>query len=119
MTHNVEPRVGHRHAGFVGRPGRERPPRGHDEVVRPLTSYLERLRRELADIRTDMDGLIDRSTIRNVNPNSDDNPVVFIGAADCGWAPRDPDTTAGQMHLSARYSAWFDRFNLLFPHPPM
>lgn len=64
-----------------------------------------------------MGGLIDRSTIRNVNPNTDDSPVVFIGAADWGWAPSDADTTAAQMRLSARYSAWFDRFKLLFPHP--
>lgn len=82
-----------------------------------MTPYLERLRSELAEVRDDMDGLIGRSTIRNVDPNTDDSPVVILGAADWGWAPSDADITAAQMRLSARYSSWFDRFKLLFPHP--
>jgi hypothetical protein len=85
--------------------------------VNSLTPYLERLRLELAEIRADMDDLIAQSTILNVNPNSDDSPVFFVGAADWGWAPSDAQTTAAQMRLSARYSAWFDRFTLLLPHP--
>ncbi len=87
-------------------------------VVRSaVTSYLERLRSELGEIRADTDALLDASTIRGVNPNRPDAGVVFLGAADWGWGPSDPTLSAAQMHLTARYQAWFDRFQLLFPHP--
>ena len=85
--------------------------------MRAPTPYLQRLRLELAEIRGDLDDLIERSVIVNVNPNTDDSPVVVLGAADWGWAPSDADMTASQMRLSSRYSSWFDRFKLLFPHP--
>ena len=84
---------------------------------REPSSYLDRLRDEVSAIREEMDCLLDRSTIRNVNPNTDDSPIVFVGAADWGWAPSDPETSALQMRLLARYGSWFDRFRLLFPHP--
>jgi hypothetical protein len=32
---------------------------------------------ELAEIRDEMDALIDRSTIRNVRPNTDESLLVF------------------------------------------
>jgi rRNA-processing protein FCF1 len=37
--------------------------------------------------------------------------------ADWGWSPSDEATVAAQMELLGRYSAWFNRFLLLFPHP--
>ena len=83
----------------------------------PPTSYLERLRSELGGIRTDMEALIDASTIRYVNPNDGDSDVFFVGAADWGWGPSDPDVSASQMQLLKRYHAWFERFRLLFSHP--
>jgi rRNA-processing protein FCF1 len=82
-----------------------------------MTSYADRLRDELAGIRNDLDALLERSEIRYVNPNSPGSGVVFLGAADWGWAPSDPDTSAAQMNLTQRYSSWFDRYRLLFPHP--
>jgi rRNA maturation endonuclease Nob1 len=82
-----------------------------------VASYLDRLRAELADIRAEMDALLDASTIRNVNPNTSDSAVVFVGAADWGWGPSDPALSVSQMRLAARYHAWFDRFGLLFTHP--
>ena len=86
--------------------------------MRPqIASYLERLRAELTGIGTDMDAVIDASTIRNVNPNDARSDVFFVGAADWGWAPSDPDLAAAQMRLLRRYHAWFERFRLLFPHP--
>ena len=90
----------------------------HDVVVRrAVTSYLERIHSELAEIRADMDVLLDASTIRNVNPNTPGSGMVFLDAADWGWGPSDPELSAMQMRLSARYRSWFDRFRLLFPHP--
>lgn len=81
------------------------------------TPYLDRLRIELAGIRSDMDALLENSTIRSVNPNTGDSSVFFVGAADWGWGTSDANVTAMQMHFVARYSAWFDRFRLLLPHP--
>lgn len=93
-------------------------PTCHDDIVRSTTTpYLERLRTELAGIEADQAALLDRSTIRNVNPNKSDSSLFVVGAADWGWGPSDADVTAMQMHLAARYSAWFERFRLLFPHP--
>jgi rRNA-processing protein FCF1 len=89
----------------------------HVLVPRAATSYLERLRTELAEIRADMDALLDASTIRNVNPNTPGSGIFVLGAADWGWGPSDPVLSATQMRLSAQYRAWFDRFRLLFPHP--
>lgn len=81
------------------------------------TSYLQRLRDELAAIRADMDVLLEASDIRYVNPNRPDSSVIFVSAADWGWAASEPETAAMQMALLARYRAWFDRLRLLFPHP--
>lgn len=92
--------------------------RWHDVVVpRAVTSYLERLSGELAEIRADMNALLDASTIRNVNPNTPGSDIFVVGAADWGWGPSDPALSAVQMRLAARYRAWFVRFRLLFPHP--
>lgn len=66
-----------------------------------------------------MDALLDRSSIRNVNPNTGDSSVLFVGVADWGWASSNADVTAMQMHLVARHSAWFDRFRLRFPPAPL
>lgn len=85
-------------------------------VPSSVASYLDRLRAELHEIRSDMDALLDASTIRNVNPNTADSSVVFVGAADWGWGPSDAAMSASQMRLAARYHAWFDRFRLLFTH---
>jgi rRNA maturation endonuclease Nob1 len=82
-----------------------------------FASYLDRLRAELTEIRAEMDALLDASAIRNVNPNTPDSSMVFVGAADWGWGPSDPALSASQMRLAARYDAWFDRFRLVFTHP--
>lgn len=90
---------------------------GHNGFVasKPV-AYVARLHAELAAIRDDMDDLLDHSTIRNVNPNTPDSPVFFVDAADWGWSKSDAATSAMQMRLLARYSSWFNRFRLLFPH---
>jgi rRNA maturation endonuclease Nob1 len=81
------------------------------------TPYVERLRSELSSIKEDLDELLDHSSIRYVNPNTADSTMVFLGAADWGWASSDAAVAGMQMSLIGRYSAWFDRFQLLFPHP--
>jgi hypothetical protein len=79
--------------------------------------YLSRLRADLAALQAELLALLDLSTIRYVNPNTRDSDLYFVGAADWGWAPSDQATSAAQMALLDRYSSWFDRFGLLFPHP--
>lgn len=88
----------------------------HGLVRQTPRPYLEQLRAELNEIRLELDALLDHSSIRNVNPNTDDSGIFFVGAADWGWTPSDAATSAIQMHLIARYDAWFERFRLLFPH---
>ena len=83
----------------------------------PPESYVTRLRTELAGIASDMDALLDRSTIRNVDPNTSDSGIFVVGAAKWGWAPSDAETSSLQMRLLARYRSWLERFRLLFPHP--
>jgi hypothetical protein len=80
-------------------------------------AYLSRLRTDLASVKTQLDALLDMSSIKYVNPNTPDSPFVFIGAADWGWGPSDDETSAAQMALLGYYDAWFDRFKLLFPNP--
>lgn len=81
------------------------------------TPYVERLRAELSSIKERFDELLDHSSIRYVNPNTADSSMVFLGAADWGWAPSDAAVAGLQTSLIGRYSGWFDRFKLLFPHP--
>ncbi len=64
--------------------------------------YLEQLRAELNEIGLELDALLDHSSIRNVNPNTHDSSIFFVGAADWGWKPSNPATSAIQMHLIAR-----------------
>jgi rRNA-processing protein FCF1 len=67
-------------------------------------------------LKEQLNALLDLSTINYVNPNTPDSGVVFVTAADWGWGPGDGPTVAAQMDLIGRYSAWFDRFLLLFPN---
>ena len=83
----------------------------------PPEPYLSRLQTDLATIKTHLDELLDMSTIRYVNPNRPGGDVWFVTASDWGWGSSDEATSAAQMALLGRYSAWFDRFTLLFPHP--
>lgn len=89
----------------------------HVVVMPPPDSYGVRLQEDLAAIKAELDGLLDRSSILNVDPNRRDSGIFFVGAAQWGWGPSDADTHAMQMELLARYREWFDRFVLLFPHP--
>ena len=79
--------------------------------------YLSRLQADLATVKSHLDALLDMSGIRYVNPNRPGSGVWFVTASDWGWDLSDEATSAAQMALLERYSAWFDRFMLLFPHP--
>jgi hypothetical protein len=99
----------------VANPKSNRASAGTMDPMRPqIASYLERLRAELTGIGSDMGALIDRSSIRTVNPNDGGSDLFFVGAADWGWGP---DFAAAQMRLLRRYHEWFERFRFLFPHP--
>jgi hypothetical protein len=80
-------------------------------------SYLSRLRADLEALMAALDALLDGSAIKYVNPNRAGDGILFVGAADWGWDASDKQTTAAQMELIGRYSGWFERFRLLFPHP--
>lgn len=83
----------------------------------PPEPYLSRVQADLATLKAHLDALLDVSTIRYVNPNTSDSGLFFVGASDWGWGPSDETASAAQMAFLGRYSAWFDRFLLLFPHP--
>jgi rRNA maturation endonuclease Nob1 len=82
-----------------------------------FVSYIEHLQKELDGIRRDFDELLDRSSIRFVNPNSATSDMFFVGASDWGWAASDSDLAALQMKLLRRYEGWFQRVRLLFAYP--
>jgi rRNA-processing protein FCF1 len=92
---------------------------GRDDVqmsaAQPFRPYIDRLRDDLAAIAADLDSLVAMSTIRYHSPRSGD--MVIIRLSDLAWDPADDAITAAQMALIARYSAWFERFRLLFPNP--
>ncbi len=55
--------------------------------------------------------------IVNVNPNTSGSGLVFLDAAEWGWASSDAATSIMQMQLLGRYRAWFAQFRRLFAHP--
>jgi len=79
--------------------------------------YVARVGADLAVRKEQLNALLDASTIEYVNPNTPGSRIVFVTAADWGWGPSDEAAVAAQMDLLGRYSAWFERFLLLFPHP--
>jgi Predicted ATPase related to phosphate starvation-inducible protein PhoH len=79
-----------------------------------LTTFHDRLKVDLAAIESDLAALLDISTIRYVNPNTYDSPVVFVGASDYGWGPSDDEQHVARMKLTQDYEAWWARFQTLF-----
>lgn len=77
--------------------------------------YIDRLQDDLARLAADLDGLVGMSNIRYHSPYS--GGMVAIRLSDLAWDPADDAITAAQMALIALYSAWFERFRLLFPNP--
>jgi len=77
--------------------------------------YVARVRADVAALKEQLDALLDVSTIRYVNPNtpgsgfSSSQPPTGLGAERRGGC--------GRLDLLRRYSAWFERFLPLFPHP--
>lgn len=72
--------------------------------------YIARLEEDLATIKRDLDDLLDISSIRPVDPD-------LITPAKWRWARSNDAVTVAQMALLEKYTAWFNRFLLLFPHP--
>ncbi len=77
-----------------------------------LEPYASRLRADLAALKAELDGLLDRSTIQAVNADP-----MLITASNWRWGRSDSALTAARMSLLSRYISWFDRFRLLFPEP--
>lgn len=83
----------------------------------PPPSYLDRLLTELDAIAASYQDVIGRSTIEYVNPNRPGSRIVFVAAADYGWAKSDEALKAARMSLLATLRDWTTRFRLLFPDP--
>lgn len=83
-------------------------------MPRRPSSLRDRLTRDLADIESQVQALLEISEIRYVNPNTRDSGVWFVGAADYGWSPSDDAQQLARMRLTRDYDAWFGRFKTLF-----
>lgn len=80
-------------------------------------TYAENLIAELDNIAEAYHAILARSGIEYVNPNRHGSGIVFIGAADYGWANSDDELEASRMVLLAKVRNWEPRLRLLFPHP--
>jgi hypothetical protein len=83
----------------------------------PLEPYVARLSSELEAITAAVLALLDLSEIQYVNPNTRYSDMLFVGAADWGWARSSEAASSAQMALRGWYEEWFARFKLLFPRP--
>lgn len=83
----------------------------------PPSTYLERLRAELAELHRRYDKVLDTSAIHNVDPNRHSSGIFHFGAVKWDWAPSDAEHEGDRMALLGPLRAWIVRFRLLFPHP--
>lgn len=82
------------------------------------TPYADTLMAELDAIAADYAAVLQRSEIRNIDPNRHGGGgISWIGYATHGWAPSDGELEAARMSVLARLRDWAPRFRLLFPHP--
>jgi hypothetical protein len=91
--------------------------------ARAWRPFAARLADELSALLDDVDALLDRSEIRNVDPNrrdgwGNDSGVAFIGFAQWGWAKGDDDLVRRRLDLIPRWERWQSLFDLLFRDPP-
>lgn len=82
-------------------------------------AFAARLREELTALEQRLLELLDASQIEYVNPNSPNSGVVFLDAADWGWAGSDPHQTRLRLELRGSYSEWFTSFQSLVPNAPV
>ena len=88
-------------------------------VVTERSTYADNLLIELDGIAASYAEVLADSGIRYVNPNRYDGGLVFVGAADWGWADSNDALEAARMTLLRRLREWTPRFRLLFPHPTL
>lgn len=78
----------------------------------PADSFAGRLAKSLGDLEARYLDLLDRSAIRNVDPNRRGGGVFFVGASKWGWVP-DPELTYERTQFAAEFDEWFSLFKLL------
>ena len=78
----------------------------------PTDSFARRLMASLDDLEARYLDLLDRSAIRNVDPNRRGSGIVFVGASKWGWSP-DAGLTGERTHLAAELDEWLSLFRLL------
>jgi hypothetical protein len=76
-------------------------------------SLRERLLRDLDAFEARFMALIDASTIKYVNPNTWDSPLVFLSAADWGWGPSDDVQMRLRIELTRLHDDWCARSSSL------
>lgn len=77
-----------------------------------MDSFAGRLMTSLDDLEARYLDLLDRSAIRNVDPNRGGSNVFFVGASKWGWSP-DAGLTVERTHLAAELDEWLSLFRLL------
>ena len=80
--------------------------------------FAQRLTRELSELLSGIDALLDISSIRNIDPNRTSHGIAFLGWPIWGWSPSDDAQTAMRLELLERFRRWRELFNLLFRDPP-
>lgn len=86
--------------------------------MRPPLPYTESLMAELDVIADAFEGILDRSSIENIDPNrGGGGDVMFLGFPTHGWEASDNELEAMRMALLTQVRDWAQRFQLLFPSP--
>lgn len=78
----------------------------------PPDSFASRLTTSLDELEVLYLSLLDRSAIRNVDPNRRGSGIVFAGASKWGWLP-DAQLTGERTRLAAELEEWLSLFQLL------
>lgn len=78
----------------------------------PPESFAERLTSSLGELEDRYLELLNRSEIRNVDPNRPGSSVFVVGASKWGWVPN-PELTGERTRLAADMEEWFSLFNLM------
>lgn len=75
-------------------------------------SFSDQLGAQLDAIAAEYDHLLDRSAIRNVDPNRSSSDFYFVDAPSWGWVP-DQALDGERTDLLQRFDDWYHRFRLL------
>ena len=91
--------------------------RRKNPVKRPPT-YVQRLEERLDALQEELLAVVETSTIRNIDPNRNSGGgMVFIGYAEGGWGPSEPEHEAARMAALRSLRELEPVIRLPFPPP--